>query len=144
MGKYEKRHASRLDAALVLLRAVAAIAFFYHGSQKLFGWFGGGGLSGFASYLENLQIPLPYVAACLAAASEVAGALILLAGRAFWALAPLVFTMLVAALTSGRHGYDVQHGGAEYPMTMVVLLIALVLTGPGSLVAIRPSQGGAR
>ncbi|WP_394835361.1 DoxX family protein [Pendulispora rubella] len=144
MGKLQKPYASRLDAALFLLRGIAAIAFFYHGSQKLFGWFEGSGLSGFASYLESLRMPLPYVAACLAAVSEIVGALVLLAGRAFWALGPLVVTMLVAALTSGRHGYDVQHGGAEYPMTMVVLLIALVLAGPGSFVPARSWQGGAR
>lgn len=128
------RSFKRGDLALFLLRSAAAIPLFFHGSQKLFGWFNGGGLSGFASYLGGLDIPIPSLAALLAAVSEVGGAAILLSGRGFRALAPVVFTMAVAAATSARKGFDVAHGGAEFPLTVAIVLVALVLTGPGSLV----------
>lgn len=128
-------YTSRADLGLLLVRSSLAAAFFFHGTQKLFGWFGGdGGLAGFAAYLAQLGAPLPSVSAALAATSEVAGALVLLTGRGFVALAPLAFTMLVAAATSVRNGYDVTRGGAEYPLTLLALLVALLLTGPGGLV----------
>lgn len=138
----------RRDIGLLLLRTAAAVPLFFHGTQKLLGWFGGGGPAEFAAYLDTLGVPAPYLAAWLAAASEVGGALVLLAGwpaRAGLALAPLVFTMAVAAATSARNGFDVLHGGAEYPLVLGVLLVALVLLGPGSLVLARArGNGGTR
>lgn len=139
---------ARRDVALLLLRTAAAAPLFFHGAQKLLGWFGGGGPAEFAAFLDTLGVPAPYLSAWLAAASEVGGALVLLLGwpaRAGVVLAPLVFTMAVAAATSARNGFDVQHGGAEYPLVLGVLLVALVLMGPGSLVVARVrSNGGAR
>lgn len=139
---------ARRDIGLLLLRAAAAVPLLFHGTQKLLGWFGGGGPSEFAAYLDTLGVPAPDLAAWLAATTEVGGALVLLAGwpaRAALALAPLVFTMVVAAATSARNGFDVQHGGAEYPLVLGVLLVALVLMGPGSLVVARARvSGGAR
>jgi putative oxidoreductase len=135
------RSFTRGDLALFLLRTAAAIPLFFHGSQKLFGWFDGGGLSGFASYLEGLGVPFPSLAAPLAAVSEIVGVVILLSGRGFRALPPVVATMAVAAATSARNGFDVSHGGAEFPLTVAILLVVLVLSGPGSLVVriARPS-----
>ena len=128
------RSFTRGDLGLFLFRSAAAIPLFFHGSQKLFGWFDGGGLSGFASYLAGLDIPMPNLASLLAAVSEVGGVAVLLSGRGFRVLAPVVFTMAVAAATSARKGFDVAHGGAEFPLTVAIVLVALVLTGPGSLV----------
>lgn len=122
----------RRDGALFLLRAAAGVPLFFHGAQKLFGWFGGSGLSGFSGYLASLGVPFPSLSAFLAAVSEVGGGLILLSGFGFWALAPVIFTMLVAAGTSARNGYDVLHGGAEYPLTLAILVAALALLGPGA------------
>lgn len=140
----------RSDLGLLLLRAAAAAPLFFHGTQKLLGWFGGGGPAEFAGYLATLGVPAPHLAAWLAAVSEVGGALVLVCGwgwprRAALALIPLVITMAVATITSARNGFDVQHGGAEYPLVIGVLLVALLLTGPGTLVAARSrATGGAR
>ena len=131
---------SRADAGLLLARGVVGGVFFYHGAPKLFGWFGSSGLAGFAGYLESLGAPFPMAAAFAAAASEGVGALLLLSGRGFVGLWPLVFTMLVATATQWRNGFDVQRGGAEFPLTMLLMLIALMLTGPGGLVAGSPSS----
>jgi putative oxidoreductase len=136
------------DVGLLLLRIAAAVPLFFHGTQKLLSWFGGGGTAEFAAYLDGLGVPAPYLSAWLAAATEVGGALVLLAGwpvRAGLALTPLVFTMFVAAATSARNGFDVQSGGAEYPLVLGVLLVVLVLLGPGSLVLARArGNGGVR
>ncbi len=136
---------SRADVGLLLARLMAGGVFFYHGSQKLFGWFGGSGLVGFAGYLESLGAPLPGASAFAAAVSEVAGALVLLSGRGFLGLWPLIFTMAVATVTSSKNGFDVQRSGAEFPLAMLLLLISLALTGPGALVIpSRSARGGAR
>jgi len=37
-----------MDLALLLLRIVVGVLVAGHGAQKLFGWFGGHGLAGFA------------------------------------------------------------------------------------------------
>ncbi|MDX2010618.1 MAG: DoxX family protein [Myxococcaceae bacterium] len=127
------------DAGLFLLRLAAGVPLFFHGAQKLFGWFGGGGLSGFADFLAQLGVPWPSVSAVLAAVTEVGGGALLVVGLGFRGLVPVVVTMLVAAATSARHGYDVMRGGAEYPLTLALLVAALALLGPGafSLASVR-------
>lgn len=119
------------DLGLLAIRAMLATVFVYHGSQKLFGLFGGHGIDGFAGYLASLGVPLPEVSAVLAGSAEFFGGLILLAGVAFrWALIPLVITMLVAAFTA-HTGFDITRGGNEYALTLAVVVGALALTGPG-------------
>jgi len=46
----------RLDFGLAILRVLIGLLFAGHGAQKLFGWFGGYGLSGTAAWLESLNI----------------------------------------------------------------------------------------
>ncbi len=55
------------DLGLLLVRLMVGVVGMFHGSQKLFGLFGGRGVQGFADSLETLGIPLP-----LASAVEVA------------------------------------------------------------------------
>ena len=130
--------ATRRDVGLLLIRAALAGPFLFHGAQKLLGWFGGSGPSGFAAYLEGLHVPLPLLSALLAGASELLGGVILLSGRGWPGLLPLVFTMAVAILASSGRGYDVQHGGVEYPLALLLLLIAVLVLGAGSLRAPLP------
>jgi putative oxidoreductase len=130
---------ARQRAALGLLRAAAAVPLFFHGSQKLLGWFGGSGLEPFAAYLEGLGVPYALPSALLAAVSEVAGAIALGLGLGAWALMPAIFTMGVAALTSLRNGYDVLHGGAEYPLTLLVVMVAIALASPARALPSMPS-----
>jgi putative oxidoreductase len=134
---------SRHDLGLLLLRAMLAVVFLFHGAQKVFGWFGGGGLEGMAGYLDSLGMPLPFVGAVLASGTELVGGLALLTGRFQRLLAaPLAFTMLVAAST--HSGFAAQTGGMEYPLTLAVAVIALGLTGPGRLVLPIPRTAVAR
>ena len=66
------------DLGLLMIRVMLAVVFIYHGQGKLFG-----GLDGFAGYLASMNVPMPKVAAFLAAVSEFGGGLILLSGLAF-------------------------------------------------------------
>ncbi|MBT9530158.1 MAG: DoxX family protein, partial [Pseudomonas sp.] len=49
-----------------LLRIVTGLTFAAHGSQKLFGWFGGYGLAGVAQWMESIGITPGYLMAALA------------------------------------------------------------------------------
>ncbi len=127
---------SRLtNVALLMIRLILAAVFIYHGGGKLFGWFDGHGLKAFASMLTDQHIPYPYIGAILSAATEFFGGAILLLGTgARLAAIPMAFNMAVACLTVHLHkGFGAQAGGMEYPLTLGVVLLALVLLGPGRI-----------
>jgi putative oxidoreductase len=116
------------DTGLLLMRIMLAVVFIYHGAPKLFG-----GLEGFAGYLGSLGVPAPKVAAFLAAISEFGGGLVLLAGIGFrYALPPLFFTMMVASFVAHAGKFSVRDGGMEFALTLGVMVLGLILTGPGS------------
>lgn len=130
------------DIGLFLIRAVLAAVFVFHGSQKLFGWFGGYGIDGTAGWMASIGIPLPTLNAVLAGATEFFGGIVLLLGTGTRIAAiPMAFTMLVAVLTVHSGGFNAQTGGMEYPLTLGVVLIALALLGPGGLTVTRLLAG---
>lgn len=121
----------RVDLALLVMRLMVGIVFVFHGSQKLFGLFGGYGITGTAGWMESLGIPLPLVSATLAGAAEFFGGIALVTGVGQRLLAvPLAFTMLVAA-TTAHSGFDATSGGMEYPLTLAAVVAGLGLLGPG-------------
>ena len=122
------------DVGLLAIRGMLGVVFVFHGSQKLFGWFGGGGLGGAAGFMEQIGMPLPAVSAFMAGAAEFFGGLALMLGLATRiAAVPLVFTMLVAAFVVHGGAFSVQQGGMEYPFTLAIILVGLGLTGGGRL-----------
>lgn len=123
----------RSDLSLLALRLMAGSVFVFHGSQKLLGLFGGHGIAGTAGWMESLGIPFPTLSATLAGGTELVGGLALLTGLfARAASVPLVFTMLVGALTA-HSGFDASQGGMEFPLVMATIALALGLAGPGRL-----------
>ena len=123
---------SRHDFALLLIRMMLAAIFIYHGGQKLFGWFGGHGLAGTAVFFAHLGIPHPTLAVILSGATEFFGGLALLFGLGLrLAAIPMAFNMAVACLTVHRGAFDATKGGMEYPLTLFVVLLAMVILGPG-------------
>ena len=118
-------------AGLLLIRGVLATVFVFHGSQKLFGWFGGYGLQATGQWMESLGIPFGLVSAASAGSIEFFGGLLLLGGIAARSVSvPMAITMIVAAATA-HQGFDVGQGGGEYPITLAVVLAGLALIGPG-------------
>lgn len=120
---------------LFAIRAMLAVVFVFHGAQKLFGAFGGYGLDGTAQWMGSIGIPLPWLSALAASLAELLGGLALLTGLWFRPLLiPLFGTMLVAAFVGhAGKGFDAQHGGMEYPLTLAIVVLGLIATGPGDL-----------
>jgi putative oxidoreductase len=127
-----------LDIALLILRVFIGVCFVVHGLGKL-GIVGPGGpnaMEGFAGWLRSLGMPMPHLQARLAMLSEIAGGLLITfgLGMRFGAVICL-FTMLVAATIGHRGGgYLItnQPPGNEYAINLAVVMVVLLLTGPGA------------
>ena len=126
------------DLGLLLMRGMVGAVFVFHGSQKLFGAFGGYGIEGTAGFMESLGMPFPVLAVLLAGGAELFGGLAFLTGVGQRLLAlPLAATMLVASLTA-HTGFAAAAGGMEYPLTLAFLALGLGLTGPGGFALPNP------
>lgn len=123
---------------LLLIRGILGYVMFYHGAAKLFsqkiGWFGGGGMQGFIQHLPDLGIPgVPREALAYAAAiAEFGGGLLLMLGFATRIAAiPVAITMGVAAFKVHGNAFSLQHGGMEFALTLMLVAVGLIFTGPG-------------
>lgn len=119
----------------LLLRMVIGGLFIGHGTQKLFGWFGGPGIDATAQGMERMEMRPPRHHALAAGATEAAGGTLLAAGLATpLAAAGLIGVMLTAIrkvhLRNGPWNAD---GGYEYNLVLIAALAGLVDGGPGAL-----------
>ena len=123
-----------MDAGLLVARVVVGLLMAAHGSQKLFGWFGGYGLTGTAGFFEALGFRPGRFFATAAAVSEIGSGVLLAAGLFEpFAAAVMVSVMIVAAVSvHWQHGLFATANGIELPLIYGVTAAALALTGPGA------------
>lgn len=116
-------------------RLVIGGLFVGHGTQKLFGWFGGPGLEGTEQMMGALEMRPTRANAVAAGASETAGGALLMAGAATpLAAASLIGTMFTAIRKVHQpNGPWVAQGGWEYNAVLIAALTALIDGGPGDL-----------
>lgn len=116
-----------------VLRLVVGAVFVAHGSQKLFGVWGGGGLMGTAASFSELGFEPSYPLAVAAATVEFGGGLLLLPG-AYTIVASLALIVQMAVAIWVVHlpnGFFLP-GGYEFNLTLIAALACLALTGPGA------------
>jgi putative oxidoreductase len=119
----------------LLIRGVIGPLFIGHGTQKLFGWFGGHGQEGTAGFFEQLGLKPGKRHAVAAGAAEAVGGLLVTLG----ALTPVGATMISATMVTairkvhGSKGPWVSDGGFEYNAVLIAAMAILVETGPGPL-----------
>lgn len=131
------------DFGILVIRLMLGVVFVFHGSQKLFAFFDGPGLAGFAQYIESINLPYPAYGAVLAGAAEFLGGLALITGFGMRTMTvPMIFAMGVASWYVHGHTFSIQNNGMEYPLTLGVLLFGLACTGPGkfSLTRLLPER----
>lgn len=119
----------------LLLRLVLGGFFIGHGTQKLFGWFGGHGLEGTGQFFEgSLGLKPGRHHALASGLSEAGGGTLIVLGAATpFASAGLIATMLTAIYRVHlKNGPWASDGGYEYNAVIIAALLALVETGPGS------------
>lgn len=114
-------------------RVVIGGLFVGHGTQKLFGWFGGPGLEGTEQMMGALKMQPARPNAIAAGVSEAAGGALLMAGAATpLAASSLIGTMLTAIWKVHKpKGVWATQGGWEYNAVLVATLVALIDEGPG-------------
>ena len=117
---------------LLLLRVVGGLTIAAHGVQKLFGWFGGGGVRGTAGFFENIGFRPPLALAVLAGLGETGG--LLFAAGFLTPLAALGMTIVMLTAIAVVHwskGFFNTNGGLEFPLSLATIAIAVATTGPG-------------
>lgn len=123
-----------MDLALLVLRLVVGLSMAAHGAQKLFGWFQGPGLSGAASFFENLGFRPGRLHARLMVLAELGGGLSIATGF----LTPLgaagIIGSMIAAIATFHwsKGFFNDRGGYEFNLFVAASALAIVLAGPGS------------
>jgi len=114
-----------VDVSLLVMRVIVGIIFAAHGAQKLFGAFGGPGLT---KTVEMIG-PLGY----LVTIGEFFGGLGLIVGfLSRFSAASLIVVMLGAiAMVHGKKGFFLSNGGFEFNLALIGLLLPILLAGPG-------------
>ena len=117
-----------------ILRLALAAVFIAHGAQKLFGIWGGGGLSGTTAFFTQLGLGPAYPLAVVAGVVEFGGGLLLLFG-AYTVVAALLLAIQMAVAIWTVHlanGFFLPNG-YEFNLTLIAALVCLMLTGAGAL-----------
>lgn len=128
------------DWTLTIARLVLFAIFFAHGTQKMFGWFGGPGYPAILDIFQStMGIPPPLT--ILAMVTEVGSALLLLFGLAGrLAALGLLVVMIVAPFANGLYPQffmnwqgNFPHEGYEYHLLAIALLLGILVRGSGAL-----------
>jgi putative oxidoreductase len=117
------------------LRVVVGGLFVGHGTQKLLGWFGGGGLDGTDRMMHSLDMyPVRLNSLAVGAAETVGGALLTI-GLATPVAAGALTASMVTAIRKvhWKNGPFNANGGWELNALMIAAVNALVETGPGKV-----------
>jgi putative oxidoreductase len=124
-----------MDMGLLIVRLVIGITLAAHGSQKLLGWFGGGGIAGTAPFFEQLGFHPGRLHAALAGIAETVGGLLLAAGLLTPLAAAALIGVMVVAVGSVHwgKGFFLNTGGFEYNLALAAGALAVAFTGPGAI-----------
>jgi putative oxidoreductase len=123
-----------MDIGLFVLRIVVGLLLVGHGAQKLFGWFGGGGLTGTSWYFRSVGFRPPRLMAVFAGCAELVGGAALAAGfMTPLAASAVIGTMLSASVAvHRRNGPWAVDNGYEYPLVIAAAAVTLSFTGAGA------------
>ena len=125
--------------ALVVLRLGLAVTFFAHGTQQVFGWFGGRGFNGMIeNWHTKYHMPVPLC--ILGMVIELGGVLAMLTGflvrPAALGLAAFMFMAMKEA--HWENGFFLNQGpgkgaGIEFCLALFTMSVALLVGGAGAL-----------
>lgn len=122
---------------MVFIRLGLGAVFLAHGGQKLFGLFGGNGLSGTIGFMENMGFhPAVFWGTALACAEFFGGLFALIGLFSRWAglvLATVMFTAIVTVHL--ENGLFLSNKGFEFAGSLLCMAISLIICGGGSLSA---------
>jgi putative oxidoreductase len=123
-----------LAFGLLILRLAVGLIVAAHGAQKLFGWWGGSGMTGWTAAMTRMRIRPAVPWAWASALAELGGGLLVAIGflNPVGSLA-LAGSMLVAiALVHWPKGFWTTKGGYEFNLLIIAAAAAVAIAGPGA------------
>src|SRR5215472_4713117 len=113
-------------SGLLLLRLVIGLTLAAHGAQKVFGWFGGPGMTGWTGAMTRMRIRPAVPWAWTSALAELVGGLALALGLLFpFPSLAIAGSMLVAiALVHWPKGFWTTKGGYEFNLSILAAVAA--------------------
>ena len=134
---------SRAGYGLTVLRIVVGIIFAAHGSQKLFGLFGGYGLAGTAQWMESIGLTPGYLMATLAGGTEFFAGLALIIGLLVRPAALGLAILSLVAIFSVHigNGLFMANNGYEFALALLAGSVAVLIEGAGKLSVDRAIAG---
>src|SRR5262245_20394718 len=124
-----------MGLGLLIARLVVGVAMAAHGTQKLFGWFGGYGPRGTGGWLESQGYRPGVLFAYALGLSELGSGLLTALGL-LGPIGPawLISIMIVAAIVGhAGHGFFATTNGNEVPVIYSAAALGFAFAGPGSL-----------
>ena len=116
-----------------LARAIIGLLFVGHGTQKLFGWFGGGGPEKTGEMFDSIGLRPGRRNALAAGAAEAGGGLLFALGFATPAAAAALCSVMITAIKTvhWEKGIWTSAGGYEYNLVLLATVFGLTESGPG-------------
>jgi putative oxidoreductase len=119
-----------MGSGLLLLRIVVGAAFVGHGTQKLFGWFGGYGPQGTGGFFSSRGYRAGVLMAVAAGVAEASGGTLLALGF----LTPLAGALLATVMINAIVAVTFKRAfmfGSELEIAYLTVAVALAATGAG-------------
>lgn len=125
------------DLGLLLLRLGVGALLIAHGLRKVFGWWGGSGLNGFHSILDQRGFKYADILTYVGVTAELGTGVLLVLGlltplAAAGALALVINVLLSDMVNDKPNRYAIfWPDGHEFELLLILALIAIILVGPG-------------
>lgn len=124
-----------MNVGRLVERGLIGGLFIGHGTQKLYGWFGGPGRAGTEGMMAALAMHPAKANALAAGVTETAGGALIAAGLATPAAAAALTGVMTTAIKKvhAPNGPWAANGGWEYNAVLIAAVTALAEAGPGEL-----------
>lgn len=130
---------SAAEVGIMITRVALGVIFIAHGGQKVFGWWDGPGLQGFAEGMTKMGMPV--FMGHLAALVEFIGGVLLVVGLFSRAAALGIFAVMVVALGKVHlSGGFFAPKGFEYNLALMAMAMTVMLGGPGAFALADPER----
>lgn len=119
--------------ALIITRIISGIILAAHGSQKLFGLFGGYGLEGTGNFMDSIGLHPGYLMAFLAGSVEFLGGIALILGLLTRIAGFFTSILLIVAIFTVHinNGFFMSTGGIEFALILLAATISNTIEGGG-------------
>jgi putative oxidoreductase len=131
--------------AMLLIRLALGTIMFAHGTQKVFGWWGGPGFNQWINQVAPFPEMRPsWLWMGAAAVSELAGGAMVMIGLYTRIGAFFIACVMITAILGvhWKSGFFINTGGYEYPLALLGMAAALLVHGGGTASIDSQMQGG--